>query len=219
MKHSNIFFVCVLIISISSYGQSYAPEKQNSFMKIKPVPGLKAYTFSLSDVKLTGGPFLKAMEADKKYLLTIEPNRLLHRFHKNAGLPMQGAVYGGWEHEGLSGHTLGHYLSAISMVYAATGEEEFKRRSDFIVHELKLCQDARKTGYVGGIEKEDSIFGLVAKGQIKSSGFDLNGGWSPWYTVHKVMAGLADAYMLTGNREALTVSEGMADWVEVILKD
>ena len=70
-------------------------------MKVKPVSTLKAYTFGLQDVKLTGGPFLKAMEADKKYLLSIEPGRLLHRFHKHAGLPMQGDVYGGWESSGL----------------------------------------------------------------------------------------------------------------------
>src|SRR4051812_13018393 len=186
MHRSYILALIFIATIVVTHGQSYAPEKDNSFMKVKPVPQLKAYTFSLRDVKLTGGPFLKAMEADKKYLLSIEPNRLLHRFHKNAHLPMQGNVYGGWEHAGLSGHTLGHYLSAISMVYAGTGEEEFKRRADYLVHELRLCQDARKTGYVGGMEDEDSIFGLVAKGQIKSSGFDLNGGWSPWYTVHKI---------------------------------
>ncbi|HSB92586.1 MAG TPA: beta-L-arabinofuranosidase domain-containing protein [Flavitalea sp.] len=214
MRHTYIYSICLLVISIAGYGQAYAPEKGNGSMKVKPVPTLQAYAFNLHDVKLTGGPFLRAMEADKKYLLSIEPGRLLHRFHKHAGLPMQGAVYGGWEHEGLSGHTLGHYLSAISMMYAGTGEQEFRRRTDYIVHELKRCQEARKTGYVGAIEKEDSIFGLVAQGQIKSGGFDLNGGWSPWYTVHKVMAGLADAYMLTGNKEALNVLEGMGTWVD-----
>ena len=212
-RYSIVLLVLMLAVS-SSYGQAYAPEKGNPLMKVKPVPRLAAYTFNLKDVKLTGGPFLQAMEADKKYLLSIEPARLLHRFHKNAKLPMQGNVYGGWEHAGLSGHTLGHYLSAISMMYVGTGDEELKRRADYIVHELKLCQDARKTGYVGGMEDEDSIYGLVAKGQINSSGFDLNGGWSPWYTVHKIMAGLVDTYMLTGNKEALSVLEGMGSWID-----
>ena len=214
MKHCYILTLAFVICLSASFGQAYAPERANALVKVKPVPELQAFTFNLADVKLTGGPFLRAMEADKKYLLSIEPGRLLHRFHKNAKLPMQGAVYGGWEHAGLSGHTLGHYLSAISMVYANTGDAEFKRRADYMVHELRRCQEARKTGYVGGMEDEDSIFGLVAKGQIRSSGFDLNGGWSPWYTVHKIMAGLTDAYMLTNNPEALEVLEGMCGWID-----
>ena len=67
MKHLNIFLVCLLIISIPGYGQAYAPEKGNTMMKVKPVPTLNAYTFNLQDVRLTDGPFLRAMEADKKY--------------------------------------------------------------------------------------------------------------------------------------------------------
>ena len=63
------------------------------------------------------------------------------------------------------------------------------------------CQQARKTGYVGAIPNEDSIFGKVARGEIKYCGFDLNGGWVPWYTVHKVMAGLLDAYLYCDNKK------------------
>ncbi len=86
------------------------------------------------------------------------------------------------ESEGLSGHTLGHYLSACSMMYASTGDARFKTNVDFIVSELAICQEARKTGYVGAIPDEDSIFGRLKRGEIKSGGFDMNGGWSPWYT-------------------------------------
>jgi DUF1680 family protein len=99
------------------------------------------------------------------------------------------------------------------MMYVTTRNTEFKNRVDYIVDELAKCQQARKTGYVGAIPKEDSIFGKVAKGEIKSSGFDLNGGWSPWYTVHKVMAGLCDAYLYCDNKKALDVVVKMADWV------
>jgi DUF1680 family protein len=81
-----------------------------------------------------------------------------------------------------------------------------------MVTALAECQKARKTGYVGAIPKEDSIFTKVSRGEIKSGGFDLNGGWSPWYTVHKVMAGLLDAYLYCGNQQALAVVTGMADW-------
>lgn len=161
---------------------------------------------------LDGSPFRNALEQDAAYLLTIEPNRLLHRFYINAKLPPKGEVYGGWESMGLSGHTLGHYLSACALMYASTGMNEFKIRVDYIVEELRRCQKARGTGYIGAIPDEDSIFAQVARGDIRSGGFDLNGGWSPWYTVHKVMAGLVDAYVYTRNKKALNLVKGMADW-------
>lgn len=199
--------------------QSYVPEKNNSKIKVQPVVALQAYAFNLKDVRLLDGPFKNAMDKDAAYLLTIEPDRLLHRFYENAGLPVKGNVYGGWESAGLSGHTLGHYLSACAMMYASTDNIEFKKRVDHIVNELDRCQQARGTGYVGAIPKEDSIFGKVARGEIKSSGFDLNGGWSPWYTVHKVMAGLIDAYLYCDNQNALRIVTGLADWVDNTLKN
>jgi len=213
-------FIFLLAVSGASYSQSYTPELSNSKIKVKPAADIRAYSFSLTDVKLLpGSPFYNAMERDAAYLLKIEPSRLLHRFHVNAGLPPLGNVYGGWESEGLSGHTLGHYLSACAMMYASTGNAEFKSRVDFTIAELRKCQQARGTGYVGAIPKEDSIFWKLQHGIIKSSGFDLNGGWSPWYTVHKVMAGLADAYMYCDNGAALDILTDMSDWTYDILRD
>ena len=203
----------LLLWTFTSFAQSYVPQKNNSHLKVKPVVDLQAYAFDLRDVKLLdGSPFKNAMDKDAAYLLVLKPDRLLYRFYQNAGLPIKDSIYGGWENQGLSGHTLGHYLSAASMMFISTGNNEFKKRIDYIVHELARCQQARKTGYVGAIPNEDSIFGNVAKGQIKTSGFDMNGGWSPWYTVHKVMAGLCDAYLYCDNKEALKVVTGMADW-------
>lgn len=208
----SIFSAIILFASVCCHAQSYVPEKTNASVKVKPVVQVKAYAFNLKEVKLLNSPFKHAMEMDSVYLLSLKPDRLLHRFHQFAGLPTKDSVYQGWESDGLSGHTLGHYLSAASMMYIATGNVEFKNRVNYIVEELAKCQQARKTGYVGAIPKEDSIFGKVAKGEIKSSGFDLNGGWSPWYTVHKVMAGLCDAYLYCNNKKALEVVVGMADW-------
>ena len=202
----------ILFASITCTAQSYVPESNNPKLKVKPIIPVKAFAFNLSEVKLLNSPFKHAMEMDSAYLLSLKPDRLLHRFHLFAGLPTKDSIYRGWESDGLSGHTLGHYLSAASMMYVTTGNEEFKKRVDYIVLELGKCQEARKTGYVGAIPKEDSIFGKVAKGEIKSSGFDLNGGWSPWYTVHKVMAGLCDAYLYCDNKKALEVVTGIADW-------
>ncbi len=218
MKKLLFYFICSL--PLSSFAQSYIPVKNDARIKVKPVVPIKAYAFDLKDVKLLeGSPLKHAMQMDSAYLLLLDQNRLLHRFYKNAGLPTKGEVYGGWESEGLSGHTMGHYLSAISMMYASTANIEFKKRVDYIVDELGRCQAARKTGYVGAIPNEDSIFYKVSIGQIKSGGFDLNGGWSPWYTVHKLMAGLVDAYLYCNNIKALKVATHMADWVDHTLKN
>ncbi|HET9826000.1 MAG TPA: beta-L-arabinofuranosidase domain-containing protein [Chitinophagaceae bacterium] len=207
-------FISLPILFFTSFlsAQSYVPQQNDTRVKVKPAVPIKAWAFDLKDVKLLDGPFHHAMKMDSAYLLVLKPDRLLYRFYKNAGLPVKDSVYGGWESEGLSGHSMGHYLSACSMMYASTRNDEFRRRVNYIVDELEKCQRARKTGYVGAIPKEDSIFGKVANGEIRSGGFDLNGGWSPWYTVHKVMAGLVDAYLYTGNKKALKVVTGMADW-------
>lgn len=166
---------------------------------------------------LPGSAFYNAREKNKNFLLYLKPDRLLHRFHKNAHLPVKDSVYGGWESEGLSGHTLGHYLSAASLMYKATNDQTLLHHVQYIVSELARCQQARGTGYVGAIPNEDSIFYPIKRGKIKTGGFDLNGGWSPWYTVHKVMAGLLDAYRLTHNDQALVVLKGMADWTQDIV--
>jgi len=207
--------VLLLIISFPfsfSFAQSYVPEQNNDRVKVKPVIPVRAYAFNLKDVKITGGDFAHAMSMDSAYLLSLNPDRLLHRFHLFAGLPTKDSVYRGWESMGLSGHTLGHYLSAASMMFVSSGNTEFRNRVNYIVDELEKCQQARKSGYIGAIPDEDSIFGKVKRGEIKSSGFDLNGGWSPWYTVHKVMAGLVDAYLYAGNNKALILVTRMADW-------
>lgn len=213
---------CCLLLGMlglaTAQAQSYIPVRNDPRIKVKPVVPIKAYGFNLSDVRiLPGSPLRNAMDKDAGYLLFLDPNRLLNRFYTNAGLPPKGDKYGGWESETLSGHTMGHYLSAISMMYASTGNPEFKKRVDYIVGELVRCQKARGTGYIGAIPGEDSCFYKVSKGDIKTGGFDLNGLWSPWYTVHKVMAGLADAYLYTGNQQALEAVKGMSDWTATIV--
>jgi hypothetical protein len=210
----------LMVLSLTMHAQSYVPELKNARVIVSPVAPIKAYALNLKDVKLLdGSPFKNAMEKDAAYLLVIEPDRLLFRFYQNAGLPTKGEIYGGWESEGLSGHTLGHYLSACALFYSNTGNVEFKNRVDYIVSELARCQQARKTGYVGGIPNEDTLWAKVSRGEIRSGGFDLNGAWSPWYTVHKVMAGLVDAYLYCDNQQALKVVTGIADWTEMVVKN
>ena len=204
-KHTLVLGIsCLLTLAVAG---------QSAF----PVPGkvkLPASPFPLSEVRLLDGPFKRAMQKDMTYLLSLEPDCFLHRFRENAGLPVKGAIYGGWEEQGVSGHSLGHYLSACSIAWAATGDIRFKQRTDYIVQELALCQQARKTGYVGGIPDEDKIFNEVAAGDIRSQGFDLNGGWVPWYTEHKVLAGLIDAWRYAGSEQAKAVAVKFADWID-----
>ncbi len=221
MKKIN--FAVMLVLSAALFGkpaagQSYLPEQGDARMKMKPVVPVKAYAFNLKDVKLLESPFKKAMQADVNYLLRIEPDRLLSQFRTNAGLKAKGEKYGGWEDTGLAGHTLGHYLSACAMEYGASGNPEFLKRVNYIVNELAICQQARKTGYVGAIPREDTLWREIAAGDIRSHGFDLNGAWSPWYTVHKIMAGLLDAYLYCGNRKALQVETAMSDWTGNLIK-
>ena len=217
MKKTIIIIIFLALLN-SVEAQSYLPFKQDSKVKITSVINTKAFPFSLSDITLLNSPFKNAMKLDSGYILQLKPDRLLYRFYKNAGLQVKDSIYGGWESDGLSGHTLGHYLSATSMMYASTQQVEFKNRVDYIVKELARCQNARQTGYVGGIPKEDTLWAKIRRSEIKSSGFDLNGAWSPWYTVHKVMAGLMDAYFYTDNQQALEVATKMADWTYDLVK-
>jgi len=205
---------CSILYSLNIQAQNYMPQFGDSRIKVKNVTPIKAYAFDLSQVSLLESTFKTAMKADEAYLAIIEPDRLLSGFRKNAGLEPKAEIYGGWESDGLAGHSLGHYLSAISMKYASSKDPLFLQKVNYIVDQLEECQKARKTGYIGAIPKEDAIWAEVAKGNIKSGGFDLNGGWSPWYTVHKVMAGLLDAYLYTGNKKALNECIGMANWTQ-----
>ncbi|WP_183558859.1 glycoside hydrolase family 127 protein [Mucilaginibacter sp. SP1R1] len=215
----NMCVIAGLITTEMAQAQSYVPEWNDTRMKVKNQTEIKAYTFDLKNVKLLESPFKQAMQVDAAYLLSIEPDRLLSGFRSHSGLKPKGKMYEGWESSGLAGHTLGHYLSAISMHYASTRDPEFLKRINYIVKELNECQVARKTGYVGAIPKEDTVWAEVAKGDIRSRGFDLNGGWSPWYTVHKVMAGLLDAYLYSNNTQALKICKGMADWTGETIKN
>ncbi len=216
----NYLICCILFACCSNtFSQSYVPEWKDAKMKVKPVVDIRAYAFNVSDVKLLDGPFAEAMKADANYLLKIEPDRLLSEFRVHSGLKSKGKKYGGWETSGVAGHTLGHYLSALALHYASTGDQKFLKRANYIVDELDECQQARKTGYIGAIPNEDSVWLSVSKGNIRSRGFDLNGAWSPWYVVHKIMGGLLDVYLYTNNQKALKVNEGIANWTGDITKN
>ena len=173
----------------------------------------------LTAVRLTGGPLKHAQDLDIAYLLALDPDRMLAYPRKRAGLEPKATPYEGWDgdNRNLTGHIAGHHLSAVSLMYAATNDPRFKQRADYIVSELKAVQDKNGDGYVGAIARGREAFAEVSKGHIKSSSFDLNGLWSPWYTLHKTYAGLRDAYRYTGNRTALDVEIKFSAWAETVL--
>ncbi|SFD99491.1 hypothetical protein SAMN02799615_00042 [Dyella marensis] len=175
----------------------------------------------LQAVRLKPSLFLDSLVTNRRYLFELEPDRLLHNFLQYVGLPPKGAVYGGWEGDTIAGHTLGHYLSALALLYAQTGDAEAKRRIDYIVAELARAQAQDKDGYVGGLTRKDDkgkidggkiVFEEVRRGIIKGSAFNLNGSWSPLYTEHKLFAGLLDAHALAGSTQALEVLEKVAGY-------
>jgi DUF1680 family protein len=180
---------------------------------------LQATPLPLHDVRLTGGPLLVAQQLDGKYLLDLEPERMLAYYRKEAGLPTAAEPYGGWDGGGrnLTGHVAGHYLSAVSLMWAATGDPRFKERADLVVRGLQEVQDAHGDGYLCALEGGRECWADVRQGNIRSGGFDLNGLWAPWYTLHKTFAGLRDAYRFTDNPTALAIEIKFAAWVESLL--
>ena len=174
---------------------------------------LEAQPFPLSSVKLLPGPFYDAMQRDHQTLLELDPDRLLSWFRKGAGLVPKAPVYGGWESMGIAGQTLGHYLTACSCMWQATGDPELLRRVHYIVDELALCQNANGSGYVGAIPNGKKLFADQAAGK------DFKAGWVPWYTMHKLFAGLRDACLVCNDDEAGDVLTRLADWAGDVVKN
>src|SRR5215831_8185787 len=191
---------------------------------VNAVPEL-AHPLPLSAVRLTGGPLKRAQDLDAEYLLKLEPDRMMAGYRLRAGLKPKAEGYSGWDSptgKQLTGHIAGHYLSAASLMFAATGDARFKERVDYLVTQLNEVQEKRGNGYLGAITDSQGkdgelLFEQVAQGTIRSGGFDLNGMWSPWYTLHKMFAGLRDAYRYTGNKTALDLEIKFAAWAESIL--
>ncbi len=176
-------------------------------------PQKQVQLFPLSDVKLFDSPFLQAQQTDLNYILAMDPDRLLAPYLREAGLTPKAQPYTNWENSGLDGHIGGHYISALSMMSAATGNTEIKQRLDYMVNELKRCQDAVGTGFIGGTPGSIPMWNEIKAGNIRAGGFDLNGKWVPLYNIHKTYAGLRDAYLFTGNLTARDMLFKLTDWM------
>lgn len=193
--------------------------------RVAPMVPFEATPLPLGQVRITGGPLRQAQDLNAQYLLALDPDRLLAGFRLRAGLDPKAESYGGWDSvqgKQLTGHFAGHYLSGVSLMYAVTADPRFKERADRLVRGLAEVQARRGDGYLGALTDPKGtdaavIFRRIAAGDIRSGGFDLNGMWSPWYTLHKMFAGLRDAWRYTTNRTALELEIRFAGWAAGIL--
>ncbi|WP_095011920.1 glycoside hydrolase family 127 protein [Tsuneonella mangrovi] len=180
----------------------------------------------LSAVSLQPSIYADALHANRVYLASLEPERFLHNFYLSAGLPAPKPVYGGWEALGIAGHSLGHWLSAVSFTIANTGDSGLASKLDFALAEMARIQAAHGDGYCGGttVERDGKtvdgkiVFEEIRAGKIWSGGFDLNGGWVPLYTWHKIHAGLIDAHRFAGNPRAMPILLGVAGYMAGVLE-
>ena len=173
---------------------------------------LYADEFPLGDVTLLDGPLKHARDLNIKVLLQYDNDRLLAPFLKEAGLTPKGELYPNWA--GLDGHVGGHYLTALAM-NAATGSKECQERMEYWISELQACADANARnhpswgkGYIGGVPNSDRVWSTFKQGDFKA----YFGSWVPFYNVHKIYAGLRDAWVYCGNEQAKALFLGLCDW-------
>lgn len=176
-----------------AFGQPTSPSAARSVVQ----------PFDLKFVRLRSGPVLDALEVNRRHLLAYEPDRLLHTFRITAGLPSSAEPLGGWEapNNELRGHFTGHYLSACALMAAHTGDDRMRACGNRMVTQLAKCQAALGNGYLSAFPEE--MFDRLRAGKPA---------WAPFYTLHKIMAGLLDSYTLGDNAQALEVLNGMAVW-------
>lgn len=185
-----------------------------------------SYGFNLGEVRLTDGVFKESQDLGKDFIMKLDADRLLAPVAYATGASDdKSAFYGGWEAysyrtyngTGISGHSLGHYMSALAAMYASTGDEAVKERLNYTVNRLETYQQIDGSGFIGGFEK--SGFENALKNGMKVSNFDLSGYWVPWYSLHKIYQGLVDAYVKAGNKKALNIVCKFADWAINVTKD
>jgi DUF1680 family protein len=202
MRNIAIIGFVVMMGITNLYGN--VPQLSHNKLKVENKIPHKCYAFDLRDVRLLDGPFKHAMELDRQYLLSLDVDRLLHNFRVNAGEPSSAHPFGGWEEPKceLRGHFVGHYLSACAMMFASTGDEQLKGKGNAVVAGLAECQAKIGNGYLSAYPEE--FFDRVEKQQRV---------WAPYYTLHKIYAGLLDMYVYCDNQQALEVCRKFADWV------
>ena len=178
----------------------------------------KLELFPHKNVQLLDSPFKDAMEVDLDYIFKMDPDRLLAPFLREAGLEPKAESYPNWENTGLDGHIGGHYLTALSLMYAATGNQGVLDRLNYMLDELQKVQEANN-GYIGGVPNSKKLWEEISEGKIDAGSFSLNDRWVPLYNIHKTFAGLRDAYQIAGIEESKPMLIGLTDWMLDVTSD
>ena len=165
----------------------------------------------LNNTKLLYGTFKTSQNKGKEYLLYLDVDRLIAPFYEAVGKKPKKKRYGGWEAMGISGHSLGHWLTAASYMYGTTRDGDLLLKLDYVIKELKKIQSFDNKGYLSGFPR--TCFDIAFSGRFEVNNFELAGHWVPWYSIHKVFAGLLDNYRITGNENTLDVLLKLCNWV------
>ncbi|MCY0970448.1 glycoside hydrolase family 127 protein [Chryseobacterium wangxinyae] len=189
----------VIFVSLSSF--AFSQVKQN------------VRYFPLNKVHLSESIFSKALHTDEKYILSMDADRLLAPYLKEAGLKPKKENYPNWENTGLDGHIGGHYITALALMYASTGDPKVKQRLDYMIDELERCQNLSENGYISGVPNGKKIWEEVAGGNIRAATFGLNDRWVPLYNIHKIYSGLRDAYWYADSDKAKLMLIKLTDWM------
>lgn len=175
--------------------------------------------FPLGDITLLDGPLKHARDLNVQVLLKYDCDRMLAPYRKEAGLQPRKPSYPNWD--GLDGHVGGHYLSALA-INAATGNEECRKRMEYMISELQLVLDANNQrpeawchNYIGGVPNSAKMWTAFSKGDFGP----YFGTWAPFYNIHKMYAGLRDAWLYCGNEQAKNLFRKFCDWAVDITRD
>lgn len=208
---SKVLLSGMILFSTAMLAQSHYPGQHTDKIKIKDKAAVQAAAFELQDVKLLDSPFKENMKRESNWILSLKVNSLLHSFRTNTGVynGLEGGYFnvkklGGWESLDcdLRGHSTGHIMSGLSLLYATTGDEVYKVKSDSIVNGLAEVQKTLNQGGYLSAYPQNLIDRSIAGQSV----------WAPWYTLHKVLSGLIDQYLYCNNTTALEIANGMSAW-------
>ena len=183
IKRTSVILATILMSNLPVVAAPPMSDGYYGKTKVAPKAQVKAYPFDLGQVKLLPSSFERAMKINQKYLLELDADRMLWPYHERAGLPIKGERYGGWARKDIVGQTTGHYMSALSLMYASSGDKRFKDRVDYMVREIAKAQQKHGDGYTGPVRTE--VWKKIYSGDLNAHKWGVGGGYVPWYVLHK----------------------------------
>ncbi|WP_414829359.1 beta-L-arabinofuranosidase domain-containing protein [Alteromonas sp. H39] len=210
-------FLCAGVLSVLTACQttpsaaSSAVKQHDAYTSLYPEPQAQQL-YALDRVNLNASPFQHAQQVNVRYLLALDADKLLTPYLREAGVDTRAPTYGNWEGSGLDGHIGGHYLTALSLAWATTGDAAISQRLDYMLDELARAQTATG-GYLGGIPGSAELWAQIKNGEINADLFSLNERWVPLYNIDKIFHGLRDAYVIGKREKAKVMLSRLGEWM------